>query len=208
MSPQIQETQVDDSLDEYEAGRRKRRWIGLAVTAAALVLLGGAWAWWRATGLPPIPSEAQKSVREAMDSLSTVPRQYHAELAAAAMAELERGRLPDAMVDAFEKASSVPPEYAGLIMIQPFAEDPDSLEAWTVACPAGAGAIAEYASTNDIDKLFADCSLGRWSLIDGTEARRKSAGRLILAHAAWGWLVAHHSETDLERRVLRVFVQG
>ncbi|PRQ09150.1 hypothetical protein ENSA7_11400 [Enhygromyxa salina] len=35
-----------------------------------------------------------------------------------------------------------------------------------------------------------------------------SAGRLILAHAAWGWLVDHHSETELERRVLRVFVQG
>jgi len=45
-------------------------------------------------------------------------------------------------------------------------------------------------------------------LTDGTEARRKSAGRLILTHAAWGWLVSHHSETDLERRVLRVFVQG
>ncbi|WP_276204346.1 hypothetical protein [Enhygromyxa salina] len=42
---------------------------------------------------------------------------------------------------------------------------------------------------------------------DGTAARRKSAGRLILAHAAWGWL-DHYSETELERRVLRVFVQG
>src|SRR5690606_10939147 len=202
------DTDTDDPLSEYQAASRRRRRIGLAISAAVLVVLGAAWAWWRATGLPAIPSDKQKEVREALDKLDTLPRELHPLLAAQAMAELERGRLPDAMVDAFEAVGTVPPEYAGMIMIKPFADDPDSLKAWTVACPAGVDAIVEVGRTGDIDKLFADCQLGRWSLIDGTEARRKSAGRLILTHAAWGWLVSHHSETDLERRVLRVFVQG
>jgi hypothetical protein len=140
--------------------------------------------------------------------LDTIPEEHHAALAGAALAELEANRLPKAMVEAFHDSASVPPEMAGLVMIRPFAEDADCLRAWTVACPAGADAIADYAATQDIDKLFADCDLGRWSLIDGTAARRLSAGRLVLAHAAWGWLVEHHSETELERRVLRVFVQG
>jgi hypothetical protein len=201
-------TDADDPLMDYQAGQRRRRRIGLVVGVVVLALLGAAWSWWRATGLPPLDSDKEKDVREAMDMLDTLPDEHHAALAAAAMAELEGERLPAAMITAYEQASGLPPEMANLVLMRPFADDVDSLEGWTVACPAGAKAIADYAASGDIDKLFADCDLGRWSLIDGTAARRVSAGRLILAHATWGWLVAHHSETELERRVLRVFVQG
>ncbi len=201
-------SETDDPLADYESGRRKRFAIGLGVTAVIVALLGAGWAWWRATGLPPLDPEQEKDVREAMDMLDTLPREDQAVLAAAAMAELEAERLPPAMVEAFENVSQVPPEMVGLVAIQPFADDADSRRAWEVVCTAGVAALADYARTQDIDKLFADCDLGRWSLIDGTAARRLSAGRLVLAHAAWGWLVEHHSETELERRVLRVFVQG
>lgn len=201
-------TEADDPLMDYQAGQRRRRRIGLVIGAVVLALLGAGWAWWRATGLPPLDPENEQDVREALDMLDTLPDEHHASLAAAAMAELEGERLPKAMVAAFEDAAGVPPEMVNLMLMRPFAEDADSLEGWTIACSAGAQAIADYAAGGDIDKLFADCDLGRWSLIDGTAARRVSAGRLILAHAAWGWLVAHHSETELERRVLRVFVQG
>lgn len=201
-------TDLDDSLSEYEAAKRKRRRISLAITTVTLALLGAAWAWWRATGLASIPSQTEREVREAMDAIDVLPRDQHALLAAQAMVELGHNRLPPAMLEAFEDVQSVPPELSAMIMLRPFADDPDSLKGWTTACSKGAEAIVEYSETRDIDKLFADCHLGRWSLIDGTEARRKSAGRLVLAHAAWGWLVAHHSETELERRVLRVFVQG
>jgi hypothetical protein len=199
---------ADDPLNDYQAGQRKRRLIGLGIGVVVVAVLGAGWMWWRSTGLPPIDPEMEKDVREAMDALDTIPDEHHAALAAAAMAELEVNRLPKAMVEAFQDSASVPPEMASLVMVQPFADDADSLRAWTVACSAGAAAIADYAASSDIDKLFADCDLGRWSLIDGTAARRVSAGRLILAHASWGWLVEHHSETELERRVLRVFVQG
>ncbi|HVI00978.1 MAG TPA: hypothetical protein VM869_19810, partial [Enhygromyxa sp.] len=172
---------ADDPLPEFEAAKRKRRWISLGITAVVLAVLGAGWAWWRATGLPRIPSETERDVREAMDSIDTLPRELHALLAAEAMVELGRGRLPDAMLEAFEGVQSVPPETATLLMMRPFADDPDSLKGWTVACEAGVAAIVEVSETGDIDKLFADCHLGRWSLIDGTEARRKSAGRLILA---------------------------
>jgi hypothetical protein len=198
----------DDTLPEYEAAKRRRRWIGLGISSVVIAGLGVVWAWWRATGLPPVPSETEKQVREALDAINTVPRELQAVLAAECVVELGQGRLPPAMLEAFADVQAVPPEMAGMIMLRPFAEDAESLAGWTVACPAGAAAIAEYGQTGDIDKLFADCHLGRWSLIDGTEARRKSAGRLILAHAAWGWLVDHHSETELDRRALRVFVQG
>ncbi|PRQ06142.1 hypothetical protein [Enhygromyxa salina] len=199
---------AEDPLADFEAGQRKRRLIGLGVAVAAVAVVGAGWAWWRATGLPPLDPEAKKEISEAMDTLDTLPREYHSMLAAQAMAELEGERLPAAMVEAFDDAKSVPPDMVSLVLMRPFAEDVDSLEAWTVACPAGADAIAEVAQTGDVNTLFADCDLGRWSLIDGTAAQRLSAGRLILAHAAWGWLVEHHSETELERRVLRVFVQG
>jgi hypothetical protein len=201
-------TEADDPLMDYQTGQRKRRRIGLVIGVVALALLGAGWAWWRATGLPPLDPEKEQDVSEALKMLDTLPDEHHASLAAAAMAELEGDRLPPAMVSAFEDASGVPPEMLNLVLMRPFAQDADSLEGWMVACSAGAKAIADYAASGDIDKLFADCDLGRWSLIDGTAARRVSAGRLILAHAAWGWLVAHHSETELERRVLRVFVQG
>lgn len=201
-------SEADDPLADYQSGQRKRRLIGVVVGVIVLALLGAGWAWWRATGLPPLDPEDEKDVREAMDVLDTLPDDVRAQLAAAAMAELEGERLPPAMLTAFEDASNVPPEMLDLMLLRPFADDADSLEGWTVACSAGAQAIADYGASRDIDKLFADCDLGRWSLIDGTAARRVSGGRLILAHAAWGWLVAHHSETELERRVLRVFVQG
>jgi hypothetical protein len=112
------------------------------------------------------------------------------------------------MLEAFMDVGSVPPEMVGLVALRPFASDEDSLRAWTVACPAGADAIADVIASGDVNAMFATCELGRWSLIDGTAAQRLSAGRLILAHAAWGWLVDHHAESELERRVLRVFVQG
>jgi hypothetical protein len=201
-------TDTDDPLTDYQTDQRKRRLIGLAVGGVVVALAGAAWLWWRSTGLPPLDPETESEVREALDALDTIPDEHHAALAGAAMAELEANRLPKAMAEAFHDSASVPPDMASLVMIRPFAEDADSLRAWTVACPAGADAIADYAASGDIDKLFADCDLGRWSLIDGTAARRVSAGRLILAHASWGWLVEHHSETELERRVLRVFVQG
>lgn len=199
---------TDDALDEFQASRRRSRLIGAGVSLAVLAVVAGVWAWWRATGLPPIDDDDAKKVSEALDQLDTIPREYHAMIAAKAMAELESERLPAAMVEAFDALDTVPPEMASLIAMRPFADDADSLKAWTVACPAGADAIVTVGQTGDIDKLFADCELGRWSLIDGTAARRLSAGRLILAHAAWGWLVEHHSETELERRILRVFVQG
>lgn len=201
-------TDPDDPLTDYRAGQRKRRLIGLGIGVVVVAVSGAGWLWWRSTGLPSLDPENEKNVREAMDALNTIPAEHHAALAAAAMAELEADRLPKAMVEAFEHAAGVSPDMVSLVMIRPFAEDADSLRAWTVACSAGADAIADYGATGDIDKLFADCDLGRWSLIDGTAARRLSAGRLILAHASWGWLVDHHSETELERRVLRVFVQG
>jgi hypothetical protein len=198
----------DDPLADYAAAVRKRRIVGLVASVVVLALLGVAWAWWRATGLPPLDPEDEREVSEAFDELDTLPRELHAQLAAAAMAQLEADRLPSAMVEAFEDAQSVPPSMVSHVLMRPFADDEDSLRAWTVACPAGADAIAAYAASGDVVELFTTCELGRWSLIDGTAAQRLSAGRLILAHAAWGWLVDHHSETELERRVLRVFVQG
>jgi hypothetical protein len=198
----------DDLLADFEASRTRGRLIGAAVSVGVLAVVGGLFMWWRATGLPALDPKATKSVSEALDHLDALPREHHAMLAAQAMAELEGERLPPAMVEAFAGVAQVPPEYIDLVVLKPFADDPDSLRAWTVACPAGASAIADYAADRNIDKLFADCDLGRWSLIDGTAARRLSAGRLVLAHSAWAWLVDHHSETELERRVLRVFLQG
>jgi hypothetical protein len=199
---------ADDPLTDYQAGQRRRRLIGLGIGVVVIAVTGAIWLWWRATGLPPLDPDKQKNVEEAMNALDTIADEQHATLAAAAMADLESDRLPKAMVEAFEQAAGAPPEMVSLLLIRPFAEDADSLRAWTVACSAGADAIADYAASGDIDKLFADCDLGRWSLIDGTAARRVSAGRLVLAHASWGWLVDHHSETELERRILRIFVQG
>lgn len=208
MSEPEPETGADDPLAAYQAAARKRRLVGLGAAVGVLALLAAGWAWWRATGLPPIDPEDRREVSEALDHLDTLPRELQPQLAAAAMVQLEGERLPPAMVEAFDDAQAVPPAMVDAVLMKPFADDADSLKAWSVACPAGVAAIADYAKTGDIDELFASCELGRWSLIDGTEARRKRAGRLILAHAAWAWLVDHHSETELERRVLRVFVQG
>src|SRR5690606_15547419 len=95
--PMSEPTDADDPLPEFEAAKRKRRWIGLGITTVVLAVLGVGWAWWRATGLLPVPSQTEQAVRKAMDRLDTLPREQHALLAAEAMVELGSGRLPAAM---------------------------------------------------------------------------------------------------------------
>lgn len=198
-----------DPLADFADAQRQQRRKRAGILVVALALLGAGWTWWRAGRLPPLDPERVRAAERSLDGLSTALPETHALRAAAVMVELEGERLPAAMVEAFAALEQQPPaQRAGEIMLAPFAEDPDTQQAWSVACPAGVEAIEAYTASRDIDALFADCSLGRWSLIDGTAARRRSAGRLVLAHAAWAWLVDHHSDTELERRALRVFVQG
>ncbi|EDM76783.1 hypothetical protein PPSIR1_18817 [Plesiocystis pacifica SIR-1] len=198
----------DDPLADFNAAARRRKRLALAGLAALGAALLGLRTWWVATALPGLEDEAVDAATQAMDGLHTVPDDQRAALAALAFAELEEERLPLPMLEAFRAVAAVAPSQVSLVALEPFAHDADSLAAWSVVCDAGPEAITTYVANGDIDQLFADCSLGRWSLIDGHAARRVSGGRLVLAHAAWGWLVDHHSETELERRILRVFVQG
>lgn len=200
--------QPDDALADFAASQRTQRRKRLAAVCTSLALLGVAWAWWRSGQLPAFDEASARAAERSMDRLSTAAPEQHAQLAASALAQLEQERLPPAMLGVYAELEHTEPARAGALMLAPFERDADARHAWEVACTAGHATLASYADTRDIDALFADCGLGRWSLIDGTAARRRSAGRLVLAHATWAWLVDHHSETELERRLLRVFVQG
>ncbi len=199
-------TDDTDELAQYEAATRRRRLVTLALVALLAAASLGAWAWWRATGLPPLDAERARDVEEALGFARELPPDQRPMFAAAAFAELEQERLPPAMLEAFEAAAGMPPEYADLMMIRPFADDPDSRAAWTSACEAGAAAIADFVRTGDAAGLYARCELGRWGLIDAAAAARVSAARLVLAHAAWAHLDTHHAETELERRVLQLYL--
>lgn len=199
-------TDDTDELAHFEAATRRRRVVTLAIVGVIAAALLGAWAWWRATGLPPLDAERAREVEKALEIARELPPGQRPEFAAAAFAELERERLPPAMFEAFEAAAGMPPEHANLMMLAPFADDPDSRAAWTSACEAGAAALADFVRTGDSGGLYARCELGRWSLIDAAAAARVSAARLVLAHAAWAHLKTHHAETELERRILQLFL--
>ncbi|KIG17458.1 hypothetical protein DB30_03159 [Enhygromyxa salina] len=123
-------TEPTDSLDPgdplagFQAGQRKRRLVGLASTVVVIAVVGGAWAYLRATGLPPLDPELAQDVAEALDCIDTLPREERAQVAAHAMAELEGERLPAAMVEAFRAGSAVPPDMLSLALVRPFRMTP------------------------------------------------------------------------------------
>jgi hypothetical protein len=192
---------------ELDLGAGKRRnliaALGLVVVAgviAALVVR-------RATGLPPIDRETREEVRAALDETHSSPPQLRRALGARAFVELERERLPPGLLSAFEGLDSVPPGMGDMVLLAPFSENEEALHAWTLACTDGADALAEAMTTGKGARgLYARCKLERLGLLGPLELGAVSTGQLVATHASWAYLLEHHAQTKLERRVLRTLL--
>ncbi|PRQ06588.1 hypothetical protein [Enhygromyxa salina] len=200
---------VDADIDGYVAAQRRRKLVGAGIAVViALVGVGGSLVM-RADRLPASDAETVKDVREVVDHIQDIPAEMRPELSSYAFAELERERLPAALVGVFEEHSQIPPDMRTPIMLVPFAEDEASLKAWLLACADGKQALADAMMVADgAAGLFERCELGRFGLISRGELGRVSIGELVATHAAWAYLVKYESETELERRVLRLVLGG
>ncbi|MFV8754493.1 hypothetical protein ACNOYE_28425 [Nannocystaceae bacterium ST9] len=196
-----------DELDEYRiAQRRRRRWT-LVVGSIAIALIGAGVIWRRMTGLPSLDRETEQDIREALPEIEKLPVEIRRSFAARALAELEPERLPAPMIAALNDYGGAPPHYAGMVLLEPFAHDADTRATWELACPAGLGAIADGAAEGP-RATYLRCELDRLELIEAGEISAASLGELVVAHAAWAWLVEHHADSELERRLLRMLVLG
>lgn len=196
-----------DELDEYAVAARTSRRRVIVVVSILVVLVVAAIAWRRATGLPGLDRDTEKEIREALPEIEKLPIEVRRQFAAMAIAELEPKRLPTALVDAFDDYAGAPPEYGGLLLLEPFAEDTATREAWELACPAGLGAIADGAAEGP-RATFVRCDLARFNLLTEQELAGASLGELVACHAAWAWLVEHHADSELERRLFRMLIAG
>jgi hypothetical protein len=200
-------TSEADELDEYQIAARTRRRRAALVVLVVVVGIVAVLAWRRATGLPGLDGETEQNVREALPEIEKLPIEVRRSFAAAALAELEPKRLPAALVDAFDDYGNAPPDYAGIVLLEPFAHDPAARETWELACPAGLAAIADGAAEGP-RATFLRCDLARFHLITDVELAAASLGEVVACHAAWAWLVDHHADTELERRLFRMLMLG
>jgi hypothetical protein len=196
-----------DELDELRAIARKQRRRAIVVGGIVVVAIVALIAWRQATGLPALDRETEKDVREALPEIEKLPVEVRRSFAAQAISELEHERLPGPLVDAFGSYGGAPPEYAGMLLLEPFAHDAGTREAWELACPAGLAAIADGAAEGP-RATYLRCDLGRLHLIEDEELADVTLGELVACHAAWAWLVDHHADTELERRVFRMLMLG
>lgn len=199
-----------DELDDYHRVRRRRAFvIVLLVSLVSLVMavLVAALVWWRLTRLPSLDRETEQNVREALGEIEKLPIDVRRSFAAQAIAELETDRLPSALVDAFGDYVEVPPEYAGIVLLEPFAHDVDARASWDLACPVGLAAIADGAAEGP-RVTYVRCELARFNLVKADELVDVSVPELVACHAAWAWLVEHDADSELERRVFRLLMLG
>lgn len=200
-------TDEADELDEYQAAARTRRRRAMVVALVVVVVIVAVFAWRRATGLPGLDRETEQSVREALPEIEKLPVEVRRSFAAVALAELEAKRLPAALVEAFDDYGRAPPGYGAMLLLEPFAQDAAVRETWDRACPAGLAAIADGAAEGP-RATFLRCDLARFHLIEGDELAAASLGELVACHAAWAWLVDHHADSELERRLFRMLMLG
>jgi hypothetical protein len=198
------EADADAEADEFTASQRRRKQITGVIAIVAVAIVAAVILISRANKLPPLDPKTVANVREALD---TVPAEYHRELAAHALVELEGERLPSGLLRAFESAASAPPGMGGLLLLASIAEDEDARQLWLLACEDGVNALADLGMQGGgAAELYRRCSLDRFGLIGESELGGVAIGELVAAHAVWAHLVEHRSETDLERRVLRAIM--
>ncbi len=196
-----------NELDEYDLAARRRKRRTLVVVLLVVTLIVAVLVWRKLTGLPGLDRETEKDVREALPEIEKLPTDVRRSFAGQAIAELEPERLPAAMVEAFDDYAGAPPGYAGMVLLSPFADDEATRATWELACPAGLGAIADGVAEGP-RATYQRCELDRLRLISADEVGRTSLGELVISHAAWAWLVEHHADTELERRLLRMLMLG
>lgn len=198
------EPAIESDVEDFAAGQRRRKLIAAIVAAVVIAAVAIVVAIRQANKLPSLDPDEVKKIGEALDQ---IPAEYRQEVAAAALVELEVGRIPLKLREGFKAISMAPAEMADLLLVEPFANDPESLEAWLLACPDGAAVIAEAAEQGGGARaVYERCELGRLGLLGDSELGGVSLGRLVATHAVWAHLVDHDSEADIERRLLRLIL--
>ncbi len=199
---------IGADLQELEAGKRKRaKTLGLA--GAAIVMLACAAFTVRyfqtRSDLPPVPADRMAKMQKALPELANVAPEHHNALGFAGLAETEKGRLPEVLVEAFDQASNGWPGARSRALLEALAS-PDIAKEWKRTC-ADRDALASMVRLTDVDQgrmLYAQCKLDRLGFLSADEAARVEGPVLAATSLVHDYLKRHNTLTETEVALLRL----
>ncbi len=143
----------------------------------------------------------------AIDAIASAPADAHGLLAAAALVELEAGRLDAKFLDGWKAIAQAPPEQRRLLAARAIS---DSLAMLDEACEAEAAAVmqrvAEAPPEQKAALLWTECALERHGLVSADAAKAADPSALILAHMAFAHVQARGGVAAKERELLAMSV--
>jgi hypothetical protein len=163
----------------------------------------------KADGRPTIDPAIAKKLADGVKAVRSVDATVRSEIAAAALAEAEVGRLPPELITAFADMQTVPPEMRNLIAMKSVAT-PAMLTPLEAMC-SGKGTetlskMAQVAPGDKIALVWDRCGLDAAGLVSRAQAERAALGPLVLAHLAHRVLTDKGGATPDELTLLRAFV--
>jgi len=130
--------------------------------------------------LPAVNAEAASQVREALEEVDV---QMRGPLAAQALAELERGRLPDSLCDGLESLAQAPPDQRAMLVSKAISEN---LPVLHHLC--GDESIKMMKSLAQVEPeqrgeiIYQTCELGTHGYVQRTQIGDVDAISMLLAH--------------------------
>jgi hypothetical protein len=135
--------------------------------------------------LPPLDSDAADAVAKA---LARVDPQMRGVMAATALAELEKGRLPPSFVQGLEAISQAPPDMRSTLLTRSLAE---SMAMLNHLCGNGLElmrSLAEMSPAQRGEAVFDGCKMNDLGLVKREEIASRDAIMLLMGHLAFDHL--------------------
>lgn len=160
--------------------------------------------------LPPIMARDKHAIGDLLeqtDNLASVPDESRAQLAAAALLECEKYRLPQDMLNLLE-AYDVPSEQRASAIFDAIQEN---MSEWRLVCPNdGDVVIHSLASAHPemrASVLFEACDLQRLGLIEESDVGQSDYVSLIVAHLLWDYLKRYNALSEMEKVLIRAMLK-
>jgi hypothetical protein len=207
-APEEQAPPSSTTVLQGQMGRGKRR-LMIGVGAAALVTVVAAIAYWQATksDLPDPPAKDLAGVQSV--DFATIDKEHHIPLASQALSELEKDRLPKALVEALARVSHGFREQRTISLMEAFL-DPTVAAEWTKTCPAGPSALAEMSRLDRLRQarfLYEKCDLARIGFLTADEANPTDGVLLATSYVIYDFLSRHRALLPTEERLLRAMLK-
>lgn len=150
--------------------------------------------------LPPVDA---KAVKDAVTALSELDADQHAVFAAAALAELEKSRLPASLVEGLDALKSVSPDQRALVLARIIEKN---IQLLNEACDADAIELMKKLATVNVDTrhdlVWKTCKFERHGLVTAANTTGSEPIATMVAHMAYVHLAAGGPVSGDEKALL------